>query len=267
MSLPNCYRCHQPVSPRGECGCADGICLVHGDARAVLPLLEKGSVRLLWTDPPYGHGNQDGDLQSARVRDNVKGARKRDCQPIANDSPEEMRTLVDTALVLAVPILAADCCCCCCCGGGGPKPTFAWTATRMDEKGLDFFHAVVWDKSDRGNGLGWRFRRNYEFVMVAHRSGGRLAWADDTLAVPNILRVPPPTLRQHPNQKPVELVRAFMQWTTQPGDFILDPFAGSGTTGRAAKDLGRRCLMVEIEEKYCLIAAARLRQEVLAFTT
>jgi len=44
---------------------------------------------------------------------------------------------------------------------------------------------------------------------------------------------------------------------------VLDPFAGSGTTGRACKDLGRRCIMVEIEERYCEIAANRLRQEVL----
>ena len=48
-----------------------------------------------------------------------------------------------------------------------------------------------------------------------------------------------------------------------PPGTVLDPFAGSGTTGRACKDLGRKCIMVEIEEKYCEIAANRLRQEVL----
>lgn len=68
--------------------------------------------------------------------------------------------------------------------------------------------------------------------------------------------------RFHPTQKPVSL----MQWCI---DFtegtILDPFAGSGTTLRAAKDLGRKSIGIEIEERYCEIAAQRCAQEVMDF--
>jgi site-specific DNA-methyltransferase (adenine-specific) len=66
----------------------------------------------------------------------------------------------------------------------------------------------------------------------------------------------------HPTQKPVEVMR----WSIERGakDFtILDPFMGSGTTLRAAKDLGRKAIGIEIEERYCEIAAKRMRQEVL----
>lgn len=240
-----------------------GIVIYHGDCREVLPQLEPQSVRLLWTDPPYGHKNQDGDLQSARVRDGVKGARKREVVPIANDGPKEMREVVDEALTLAEPILIDCCCCCCCAGGGGPQVTFAWLANRMDSKGLQFFHAVVWDKSGRGHGLGWRFRRDYEFVMVGHKKGGKLAWRDGERAEPNIVFVNPTDNSHHPTEKPVSLVSWFMDLSTEPGELVLDPFMGSGTTLRAAKDAGRRCIGIELDEAYCEAAVNRLQQEVL----
>jgi site-specific DNA-methyltransferase (adenine-specific) len=239
-----------------------GITIYHGDCREILPALAPESVTLLWTDPPYGHSNNDGDLSASRV--GVKGGRQAPVVAIQNDSAETMREVVDAALRLAVPVLRADCCCCCCCCcGGGPRPTFAWVAERMDRDGLSFFHSVIWDKSARGNGLGWRFRRNHEMLMVAHRSGGRLAWSDDKRAVPNVLRNMPVRDREHPNEKPLSLVALFVELTTRAGDLVLDPFMGGGTTLAAAKDVGRRAIGIEIEERYCEIAAKRLAQEVL----
>ena len=66
--------------------------------------------------------------------------------------------------------------------------------------------------------------------------------------------------KHHPTQKPLPLMRWCISMTTGA---VLDPFMGSGTTLRAAKDLGRRAIGIEIEERYCEIAANRCAQEVM----
>ena len=71
--------------------------------------------------------------------------------------------------------------------------------------------------------------------------------------------------REHPTQKPLELMR-WCIGLAGDAQTILDPFFGSGTTGRAAKDLGRKCVGIEREERYCEIAAKRMQQECLPLT-
>lgn len=67
----------------------------------------------------------------------------------------------------------------------------------------------------------------------------------------------------HPCPKPLPLMRELVSLFTDPGDLVLDPFMGSGTTAAACKQLGRRCIGIEIEEKWAEVAAKRLEQEVL----
>ena len=93
----------------------------------------------------------------------------------------------------------------------------------------------------------------YKFVHLIH--GGCVN--DDSIFGNNEKRF-------HPTQKPVRLMRWCISLYPDAVS-ILDPFMGSGTTLRAAKDLGRKAIGIEIEERYCEIAANRLRQEVLQF--
>jgi len=66
-----------------------------------------------------------------------------------------------------------------------------------------------------------------------------------------------------PNEKPTKMVEHFLSRCSRPGDLVIDPFMGSGTTLRAAKDIGRRAIGIELDEKWCEVAALRMKQEVL----
>jgi DNA methylase len=68
---------------------------------------------------------------------------------------------------------------------------------------------------------------------------------------------------KHPCEKPLPLMAYILRTSTRPGDLVLDTFAGSGSTLEAARDSGRRAIGIELEERYCEIAAKRLAQETL----
>jgi DNA modification methylase len=69
----------------------------------------------------------------------------------------------------------------------------------------------------------------------------------------------------HPAEKSVNVARQLVEWCSDPGDIILDPFAGGGTSLIAAKQSGRKAIGIELEERYCEVIAKRLQQAQLDF--
>ena len=221
------------------------------DARDTLPSIGASSVDLVLTDPPYGHNNNNnGDLahrrESALGLVNSGKSLAGESRPIANDG-SEANDLVRWMFGEANRLLKNGCCCCCCGGGGGPDPQFARWSLWMDDL-IGFKQAVVWDKG--GLGMGWHYRRQYEMVLVAQKPGAAGKWYGGH-DVGNVVRISgiKPAKNDHPTPKPVELMARFVAWHSAPGDLVLDPFAGSGTTLVAAKNLGRRSVGIEIEDE------------------
>ena len=107
------------------------------------------------------------------------------------------------------------------------------------------------------------FVSSFETATISIR--GRRDWYGGGY-VPDSWRGRTPNARGngvHPTQKPVEPFRVLIEAMADPAWTVIDPFAGSGTTLRAAKDLGRQAIGIELEERYCEIAAVRMAQEVL----
>lgn len=203
----------------------DAVTLYHGDCREIVPHL--GKFDLLLTDPPYGIG--------MAARGKIGTSKAAACRDYGKSDWDD-----ETPQDWIFGMLRSIC-----------EKQIIW--------GGNYFNLppcigpLIWDKENTGdfadgeqawNNLGTALRIKRHLWNGMIRKGG-----ED---------------REHPTQKPLEVIT----WCISlAGDVqtILDPFAGSGTTGRAAKDLGRKCTMIEREEKYCEIAARRMSQEVFNF--
>lgn len=221
-----------------------------GDARAILPTLPDRSIDFVFTDPPYGHHNNNGDLihrwESALGRGQHGEARA-----IENDGIEA-NELVQWSFAQFARLLArGGCCCCCCDGGGGPDPQFARWSLWLDEH-LAFKQMVVWDKGPMG--MGWHYRRSYETILVGEKRGGTCRWFASTNDIENIIRPGRYGIRKiipqeddHPTAKPVALPAHFIRLHTKPDDLVLDPFMGHAPAGAAAIGHGRRFIGIELD--------------------
>lgn len=227
----------------------DGITIFHADCRDVLPTLER--VDHVITDPPYAERTHKGALTN-KVEKAPEGYRQGGSVLInfCSLSDDEFLTFTRECLRVASRWVVMTC------DHRHAALTFNWP---------EHIRLGAWVKLGPMPQIsGDRPGSGHESVLVLHnkgakrwnRGGGAGVWTYPVLK--DATKVFMPT------QKPIELIRAFVSDFTDPGDLILDPFMGSGTTLRAAKDLGRRAIGIELEERWCEVAAKRLSQEVLA---
>jgi site-specific DNA-methyltransferase (adenine-specific) len=230
----------------------DSVVIYHGDALDVIADLE-GGVDAVITDPPYASGTR---LEASK---SSSGAMLRAGR--FADRPIDLDQMTTTGFVWLLRAVARgvysilpD--------GGSFLSFIDWRqwpnlVGALETANLRVQGMVVWDKGHFGMGNG--FRSQHE--LVCHASKGVPTIHDK--GVGNVLRFPRQEPTDHPSPKPVGLMRVLMETVAPDGGLVLDPFMGSGTTLMAAKAIGRRAIGIEIEERYCEIAARRCAQEVL----
>ena len=118
--------------------------------------------------------------------------------------------------------------------------------------GFKFWKPLVWDKQTIG--MGYHYRARYEFVLFFEKGKRRL----NDLGIPDVISLPR-VRGGYPAEKPPELAEVLIGQSSVPGELVVDPFMGSGSTGVAALRLGRRFLGNDLNPEAVTAAAARLR--------
>jgi len=208
-------------------------------------LLDGKRAAICFTDPPYGvdYGNHGGQQ---------RGQRKR---TIANDAlpPEQWeafcrgwaRTLLahtDGALYVCMS-------------------TKEWPLVSriLAEEGGHWSDTIIWAKDRFVLGRA-PYQRQYEPIWFGWREGAKPYWCGDR-DQGDVWQVDRPTDSEaHPTMKPLALVERALANSSRPGDLVLDPFLGSGSTLIACERTGRACYGIELEPVYCDIAVARWEQ-------
>ena len=196
-----------------------------GDCRDVLPTM--GHVDALVTDPPYGIGEAAGKNKSRShlAKSTDYGNDAWDDKPIAGDLIQALRDATSTQIIF---------------GGNyyDLPPTSCW---------------LVWDK-DNGNADFADCELAWTNMKCAVR---RIKWRWNGFLQEDMKRK---EKRVHPTQKPVPVMRWCIERIKANPQAILDPFMGSGTTGVACVQLGRKFIGIEKERKYFDIACRRIQE-------
>jgi site-specific DNA-methyltransferase (adenine-specific) len=219
-----------------------GVTLFHADSRDILPALPSESIDLLLTDPPYG----------IKYRSKSQVLAPDLAKAIQGD--EDLNAMRDV-LGLVHPLLRPD------------RHAYLFAAPMRLGEAVAAVAAywtvknlLVWDKGNagsRGDCLAG-YSQNWEAIIYASKGRRPL-----NLPRPRcIFRYDWQGHRDpvHPTIKPRPLLRWLLQKSAQPGELVLDPFAGSGSSLLAAAELGMKAIGIETEERYCEVAARRLEQ-------
>jgi site-specific DNA-methyltransferase (adenine-specific) len=220
-------------------GPKDGITIYHGDCAEIVPQLPTPDH--VFTDPPYSDDTHSG------AQTQTAGSTRR---------------LIDFASSTAENILAVL----------ESNPSRRWTVFTCDWQHASTFKALAtklrfvrlgaWVKPDGcPQFTGDRPATGWEAVSILHGLSEPLRW--NRRGHPAVWWFNVGRDGIHPTGKPEPMLRIWAHSFTDAGELILDPFMGSGTTLVAAAATGRRAIGIEIEEKYCEIAAKRLGQRVL----
>ena len=249
-----------------------GVTIVLGDSRRLTEYVAPGTVHLAITSPPYNvakeYATHDDNLPAAEYWALLEAV-----------FAECHRVLVAGGrIAVIVPF------------GVGRKP---WTplaapvSTLLTGLGFTLRGIIIWDKSTCGNRTSWgsyrlpsdpALRDRTEAIVVAHKGNGSLplpaavvqhdARGSYSAFLPGELflaltqdlwQVAPESAQRigHPAPFPVELAARLIRLYGYPGCHVVDPFAGSGTVGVAARQLGCRATLVDIDAGYCALAARR----------
>ena len=212
----------------------DKVTLYHGDCLEHPEWWTGADV--LVTDPPYGMRLGPG---IGTYRGGVRSANER---AVAGDDSTEAR---DVAL-----------------GMWGERPAVVFGTWKIDRPDGDLRHRVIWHKAGMTSGSIRAAVMTQDEEVYFIGSGWR-ASAPPLMSVITTRESRSQAVKDHPTPKPVGLMSQLIDRC--PPGVIADPFAGSGSTLVAAKALGRNAIGVELEERYCEIAARRLSQEVFDF--
>ena len=226
----------------------DGIVIYHGDAREVLSLLEGEGRRFqtVLTDPPYGVslGEKSRSGHTSLERQNRGMTRH------GNDGYTQFDDTREYVQDVVVPVVEA---CRAVSDRVAVTPGTHNTWLYPEPEAIMAIHYPA------GAGRGrWRTFNCWSPVLCYGKSPQHAG------SYPNVFTTTESAeANGHPCPKPERLWRTLLARFSRPGDLVLDPFMGSGTTLRVAKDLGMSAIGIEIEERYCEIAAKRLQQAVL----